>query len=248
MMDWGLVQTIITIVSVTVAIVFGVIALRGIKRKKPVWAYNTRHIIGLEAEAPPELKLLFGSKEVSDVYKTTLVLLNKGNDIIDRSDVAEKITIHFGDTEILREPVVKANKDTIGFSAIQVVNNEVNAIQLDFKWLGRHDGATIEVWHSKDADVTCSGEIKNVKLTQVKQTIMTRPEAFRGNIFMSFFGLAFLGVLWQIVVKDIVTPGVDWEMVAMAIFFTALLGYFVGGVFYRAVRYITYPSWARFKE
>lgn len=247
-MDWGLVQTILNVVLGITAVAFSIVAIRGAKRKRPVWCYRTRHIIGREAEAPPELKLMFGSKEVGDLYKTTIVFLNMGNDIINRSDTAEKITIHFGDAEILKEPVVRATREKIGFSAKQVDNDEKNVVQLDFEWLGRHDGAVMEVWHNNSTSVTCSGEFKNVRMTQLKEPVMARPQDFRANIFAAAASLAFIGLIWRDVILDITTPGVDWTLGGGAIILTIMVGMLIAKIFPRLFRYMTYPSWARFRD
>lgn len=244
-MDWGLIGVILAVVFGIVAIISIIIAVRLVKRKTPIWAYRTRHIIGRAAEAPAELRLMFGSREVSDVYNTTIVFLNKGNDIIDQSDVPEKITFHFRNAEILKEPVVKANRNVTGFSARQ----EENAIQLDFKWLGHHDGATIEVWHSRSELISCSGEVKNVKVTQVEKTDITRRGVtLRDGIVTSIICLAFIVFIWIGTVKAFFTPVIDWEMVVWSIIMTAFAGSSMGLGIYRSVRYITYPSWARFGE
>lgn len=247
-MNWQLTQMILTVVFGIVAIISIIVAIRGARRKKPRWAYHTSHIIGREAEAPLELKLLFGSKEVSDVFKTTIVFMNMGNDVINRSDVAEMITIHFGEAEIFKEPAVRATREAIGFSARLVDNEEENVVQLDFNWLGHHDGAVIEVWHNKETSINCSGEVKNVRITQIREPVMARPEDFRGNIFASVAGLTFVGLMWREVVIDIITPGVDWTLVGGAIILTILIGIVMVKTLPRLYRYMRYPSWARFRN
>lgn len=77
-MDWESIITLaVAIVSTVSAMILGVMAIR---KKKPVWSHSTRHIIGRDAEAPPELKYVFGDKEVTEVYKTTIIFFNMGND------------------------------------------------------------------------------------------------------------------------------------------------------------------------
>ena len=92
------------------------------QKKKPVWAYNVIKLIGLGANAPPELTLTFDDKPVNEVYQTTFVFFNSGTNTIRRCDATENIAIHFKGAEVLREPTMKArSKEAIEFSAKQVV-------------------------------------------------------------------------------------------------------------------------------
>jgi hypothetical protein len=77
---WGIAQTIVTVVFGVATIVLTIVTIRLTKRNKPTWAYTTRHIIGRDAEAPPELKYVFGDRTVNEVYKTETIVFNKGND------------------------------------------------------------------------------------------------------------------------------------------------------------------------
>ena len=101
-MDWRFLATISLTVILGIATI--VLAIKHTKKKKPVWAYITRKIIGLGANAPPELKLTFDERPINDVYQTIFILFNKGNEAIRQNDITENVAIHFKGADILRHP------------------------------------------------------------------------------------------------------------------------------------------------
>jgi len=248
--EW-IIGIFITVVAATVAIV---VTINFAKRKKPVWACRTSHIIGRDAEAPPELKLLFGTREVTDVYKTTLIFFNKGNETIrgdlqDATDINEHVAIHFKGAEILRQPVIeKTSKEAIRFSAKQVVKGGDNAIELYFRYLGHNDGAVIEVWHTECDTIDDSGDIMNVEIRKLKEFITSRPENFRSSLIISLGLMAFLGWIWREIAFDIVQTGVDLGMVGGATVLTIIFGFLTIQNMYRLFRYKVFPSWSVLKE
>ena len=156
-MDWGMISTLLAVIFFIVMLV---LALKVTKRKKPVWAYKTTKIIGLGSNAPPELKLTFSDRPVSDVYQTTFIFFNKGTEAIRKDDMTESLTIHFKGAEILRQPIIKAkSKEAIEFSAKQVVKEGDNSIQIGFLYLDHEDGAVVEVLHTASEEITCYGNI-----------------------------------------------------------------------------------------
>lgn len=161
MIIWEIISIPLTIV---LFIVSTILLIKLTKRKRPVWALNTKQVIGLGAEAPPEIKLYFSNKQINDVYQTTFIFFNSGNETILRNDVTENVTIHFKDAEILRQPTInKMSKDAIKFSAKQVIKGGDNCIELDFLYLDNKDGAVVEVLHAASKGITCSGNIIDSK-------------------------------------------------------------------------------------
>jgi len=156
-MDWRL---ILEIALGIVAVVSLIVTIRLARRKKPVWAYITKQIIGIGSDAPPELKLTFNDKIVSNVYKTELILFNSGNEAIRKGDVPNKICVRFIGAEILREPVIEIkSKEEIRLSASRVVRDEDNAVELAFSYLDHNDGAVIEILHTACNKIACEGNI-----------------------------------------------------------------------------------------
>lgn len=158
-----------SIVSTIVAVGFGiatlVLAVTRVKRKKPVWGYDVREIIGLGSKAPPEVKLSFNDEEIKDVYRTVVIFFNKGNEPIDKKDVAKRIVVDFGVGKILKEPMLLSiSKEENNFSANKVGDNSV---ELGFHYLGHNDGACIEVMHTRGSPPSMSGTIIDTPIKQI---------------------------------------------------------------------------------
>lgn len=247
MVDLGLVTNI---VLGLIAIGLAIIAIRLARRKKPVWAYNTRHIIGRDAEAPPELKFIFGTEEVTDVYKTVIVFFNRGNEIITASDVAENVAIHFKNAKILKQPtIVKFSRKGNRLSAKQAIRDGDNVIEFAFKYLGHNDGAVIEVLHTESGIICHSGEIKNVEIAQLKEFIQSRPEGLYGGLAFTVLFTAMLVWMWLDIGPRGAQPPVNWWSVVFLAIFTFGYIYFVCyGLTRRLLRYMMFPPWSREKK
>ena len=157
-MDWRFLATIIVTVALGIATL--ILALKLAKKRQPVWAYKTTKIIELGNNALPELKLTFNEQPVSDVYRTRVILFNKGNEPILKDNVTESIAIHFKGANILQQPTILAkSREGIGVSAKQVVKDGDDAIEISFQYLDHNDGAVIEVLHTTSQDIKPSGNI-----------------------------------------------------------------------------------------
>ena len=174
-MNWTLLGLILTIVLFISTIV---LARRLAKKQKPAWAHKTQKVIGLGSDAPPELKMSFAGKPVTDVYRTIFILLNKGNETIAQADVTETIAIHFKGADILRKPTIlgkskEANKISVG----QSTKDGDNVIALQFLYLYHNDGVVVEVLHTESQDIRCSGNIMGTdKIEDMGEFIPPRSE------------------------------------------------------------------------
>lgn len=242
-MDWGLIGTILAIIF------FGsttILAIRVAKRKRPVWAYSTRHIIGRDAEAPLELKYIFGTREVTEVYKTTIIFFNMGNDKfcgdlvpIGNSDLNEAVIIRFKGAEILRPPSIQKTSKGVAnnFSVEQIVKDATSAIQLHFPILNHNDGAIIDVWHTKYDDI----DIPNAEITCLKEFIRKRPEGFWRNVTVP---LAVIVLLLWVLGGEIAKGASLGDYVGLLVFVVFIIVFSVFGM--RSIfRYRTFPSWSR---
>ena len=159
-MDWGLIQTVLTTVFGIIAVVSIIIALRLARRKKPVWAYITTKIIGLDTKAPTELKLVFNDKVVPDVYRTICIFFNRGNDTIRRDDVTDKISVLFSGAQMLRDPyamLISSAENRLSTKPIAQGND--SGAEIDFLYLDHNDGVVIEALHTKCDQIKCEGNI-----------------------------------------------------------------------------------------
>ncbi len=242
-------QTIINIVLGCVTVVALIVTIRFVRRKRPVWAYRTTHVVGRDAQAPSELKLIFGDREVQDVYRTDIVFFNKGNEVIEFADVVANVNFHFGKAEVLKQRILTDSRVTIGFSIQTIVKDDDNVIELTFKWLGHNDGAVIQVFHTpiEDDTITCSGDIKNVSIRQLKEYVTIRPNNLYGNIVVSLAASVFM--LW--LAFDIVVEGgilVDPVTVVLILIVLALFETAIAIGIRNMLRYIMFPRWSRIKQ
>ncbi len=167
-----------------------ILTIKLAKKKKPSWAYTTDKIIGLGADAPEELKLTFNDELVTDVYQTTFIFFNRGNEAVRKEDVNRPITMSFAGAKILRPPVVKAvSKEEVEFVAIKRSGEDADSIELGFRYLNRNDGGVVEVLHTKAKDVKCSGDI--IDATQINYIGEFTPTRWKKLPFLiaSFIGL-----------------------------------------------------------
>lgn len=252
-MDWGFVGVILSLVFGVIAIASIIVAIRLLRRKKPVWAYRTDLKISRDVATPPELKITFGTEEVDNVYKTLLVFFNAGNDIIrgrqSPTDVKENVTIHLKGAQILKEPtILKASKSSIGFTAKHVSKDRDNAVELDFDYLGHKDGAVIELWHSKYDNLSISGDVMNTVITRWTAFGSSRGREFYTDIAAFVMILLILswmeaGAIHYIIIGDNISPNITGLVVSsLCTIVTLMFG------LRRLFRFIRFPHWSDIKE
>lgn len=140
------------------------LALKLAKKKKPAWALNTKRVIGIGTNAPPELKMTFGGRQIHDVYRTVFIVFNRGAETIHKTDVVEPVTLHFDGANILRPPNILAiGKEANMVSTKHLVQDGDEAIEVGFRYLDHSDGVVVEVFHSEPERIRCSGVIMGAK-------------------------------------------------------------------------------------
>jgi hypothetical protein len=233
------------------ATVFGIIAVISLvvtvklaRRKQPTWAYTTTKIIGLGSNAPEGLVLTFNGRPIQDVYRTTLMFFNKGNETIRAEDVKKTITIDFGQSSILREPeILKRSRDEIEFRAKKVASGPNQSVELNFSFLDSGDGAVIEVLHTDKGPKECRGTIMGAKkIGFIKDFIPSRPRQFVPRcVVATLFVLVPTGLLiYGCVLAVSARPGdgASWIILGALWDFVAVptvLSFF---------RYARFPKWA----
>lgn len=241
-MDWGLLSTIILTVGFGIATI--ILTIKVTKKKRPVWAFYTRHIIGRDAEAPPELKYVFGDKVVEEVYKTTIIFFNMGNDKFcgdlvpgGNSDINEGIVIQFKEAKILRPPTISHRSKAVGNFRVEQDKDCSDSVQLHIPILNHNDGVVIEVWHTKYNEI----DILNADIPLLKEFIRQRPEGF-------WWSLVFVS---SVIVGGLTLTGfgiaanVGEGFVVVPSFFAAMLIVMSVFGFRSLLKYQTFPSWSR---
>jgi hypothetical protein len=247
-MDWRFLITIISTVVLGIATI--VLALKLVKKRKPVWAYKTTPIIGIGSNAPPELKLIFNGRPVDDVYRTLVIFFNAGNQTIEASDVRKQVTLVFNSARILREPKLNANDTATEFSAKWSTSGEHSEVKLDFKCLDHNDGAVIEVIHDGKGKVSCEGSIKETKkITSLGDFAPSDrkqfPHSLIGGLVATFL---FLGIiLWGVIrggIEYITEPG----NLSMTIMLCLVFGLMLWANLRVILRRRRFPAWSAISE
>lgn len=193
---------VITIASIVVAIIF---YIKGVRKKMPIIARFREKVLGIGVNAPPELKLFFGEVQVSDVYRTTFLVLNRGKVAIRKSDIVGNIRIIFNDSEILRQPIIHdVSNESIGFRVAKVYEGNQHQIDLTFDYLNENDGAIFEVLHTNDNGININARLIDVnKIIEIKYPKPLRRWRIK-YYFVSF--VLFCGfIIWGI--NDMITKG-----------------------------------------
>lgn len=243
------------LVTIIIAVILGIAAIvqtiRVTRRKKPVWAYSTKRVIGIGSDAPPELNLTFNGRSVNDVYQTDIVFFNAGTEAMRREDVKENITMRFKKAEILREPIIKSkSKEAIGFSAKRAIKDGDSAIELGFAYLSHNDGAVVEVIHTSRGKISCEGTIIDVdKISEFWRFAQFRKQPFAMSLIRSIvIPFVVLGVIvWVFVGSDIRYPmeRTDFLVLIMGILAVSSL---LWSDTIPVVRYLRFPKWSRIRE
>jgi hypothetical protein len=246
-MDQQLLAIILAIVGWGVAAFF---ALRSTKKRKPVWAYRTTPILGINSKTPAELKLVFNGRSVDDVYRTEVIFFNAGNQTIEASDVRKQVTLAFKNAKILREPNINASDAATEFSAAWSASAERSELKLGFKCLDHNDGAVLEVIHDGKGKVSCDGMIKETKeITFLGKFIPPVLGRLPGNLIVGF---VLSGVWLALVLGLLIFGGVDWivgpaEVVAVLIAF-GLPGWLLGQTVAALLKRRRFPAWSALSE
>lgn len=248
-MDWLLILAIIGILG---TLVFGITTIVVTRRKKePVWAYKTINIVELGTNVPSELKLTYNGKAVKDVYRTTLILFNRGKEPIRENDKTEPVTIYFMGGEILNEPIIKAtSNEAIAFSAKRGVKNNEHFVELNFLHLDHDDGAVMEIMHTSAKQMSCKANIigaKNKEVDYIGEFEDSFPK-FLGIRSISFLvagilaiSLVTASVFGKLPFSEFVIELIMLSSVVFGIFFTAFLMNYIP----QFIRSRKFPDWTR---
>jgi len=249
-MDWRFLVTIISPVTVALGIATIILAIKLAKKKKPVWALNTRRIIGIGTGAPSELKMTFRGLPVDAVYRTLFVFFNKGTETIRKTDVAEAVTIHFEGAKILDQPTALATSKQVNkLSVRHVIQDGDEAVEVDFLYLDHNDGIMVEVLHTKSERIRCSGIIMGAGEIDYIGEFLRRPPPYWWPIFnvvfFTLFGCIVYSV-WHEVASWVLTTQIKYLFIIpiiLTLFLTVYLVRYMVREFPVFYRYLRFPRW-----
>lgn len=242
-MDWGF------MVSIFLMVVFGiatiVLTIKLTRRKKPVWAYTTKKIIGLGTSAPRNLKLYFRKSSITNVYRTTFVVFNKGEKAIRKEDVTKRITVSFVGAKILEKPSIRPSNKEIRLSAKRVSRGQDSKVELDFSYLDHNDGVIVEVLHTEYKDIKCTGNILEAgEPRYIGEFNPHRPEGFWAAIVMLTLFSAMIVWMWFDAMAGAAQATTDWITFSLLSLFTAIDIYLAIAGIIRLRRYMQFRRWS----
>lgn len=248
-MDWRYIITIFFTIGLGITAI--VLTIKLARRKKPVWAYTTMKIIGLGTNAPPELELTFNKRPLTDVYRTTFILFNRGNEAIRKEDITRNVTVHFSGAEILREPTVTAKStEEIQFSARQVVKDGDNAIELDFLYLDHNDGAVTEVIHTTSEQIYCRANIIGAKEIANIGEFVLFPNRHRRHWWAGFITCLlapFLAIFVIVLLRGFGYPSMEDILTYVIIVLGCYVGFFAARP-RKAYILKKFPDWSLYQK
>jgi hypothetical protein len=245
-MNWSLLSTI---VFGCFGIAGVVLMIRASRKKRPVWDYFVREIIGLGSDAPPEVKVSFNDREIKELYRAVIVFFNNGNQAIRREDVVKSVVVDFGDGQILKDPVLLAiSREENDFSVNRV---EDNRLELGFEYLGHRDGACIEVLHSGGKLPAIGGTIIDTPIKRVRGFAeeMKSPSVV-GAVMMGIgfvFVAVYAGIMLSYLLSHMTEPIESWRigLTGVAIAMVCTFGVALLVDVHRILRIRMFPSWSR---
>lgn len=148
------VEALLTVISIMLAIFFGIYAL--LKRSNPKLVYQARLqllIGGPKASLSEFVQVLYKDTPVPRLTSTLLFIWNDGQAPIRRNDISARDPLRFeleGDGAILDVSIVKVSRSANQFGA-HVVANSPSVIECEFDFLDREDGAVVQILHTAQA-------------------------------------------------------------------------------------------------
>ena len=241
--------TIISPVTVALGIATIILAIKLAKKKKPVWALNTRKIIGIGTGAPPELKMTFSGLPVDDVYRTVFIFFNKGTETIRKADVAEAVAIHFEGGKILGQPTALATSKPVNKVSLRHINKDGDeAVEVDFLYLDHDDGVMVEVLHTKSERIRCSGIIIGANEIGYIGEFLERPAPYSLTIMAAVISMmvGFIIYLMWHDVDNLLATQTKYSLIIPIVGTLLIIGYWVRSMVIKLpvlYRHLGFPKW-----
>jgi hypothetical protein len=160
--EWlNLIFFILAMISIIFSILF---YIKNKKRKIPTYLIKSFNLMRNNLSNIEQVKIFFSNEEVKSLTISKIAIWNRGNDVINKSDVAPSNPISLKVdkySEILNAKISYIKNDTNNFSII--VSEDRKSILLDFDYFYKNDGLTIDVYHTGflDNSINLDGTIKD---------------------------------------------------------------------------------------
>lgn len=171
-MDSNLFWCIIGIVggavfSLIISLIFFLV---GLKHKKLNYNIQTFCLVSQKINQIKGLEVKYNSKEIENLYSSTITIKNIGNSVIEKQDVSPSCPFsistngvfllnNFNDTNLY-----SSNKSNHVFASFNIdgTNNETSHIILNFEYIAKKEEWTYTVFHT--GDITFNGVLKDGKI------------------------------------------------------------------------------------
>ncbi|GED13760.1 hypothetical protein [Aneurinibacillus migulanus] len=167
---WVVANPYFALATAVAGIISLILTVKARPQKKPRYLITGKNIIRDYQKGIEELEITCKGEPVSNLTVTKIMIWNKGNQTIDKSDITEKapLRINISDGfEILVHTKI-FEKDPVNNFTIREAPDKSHLL-IDFDYLDKNDGATIQLFHTAPSSVHIKvegkvkggGEIKN---------------------------------------------------------------------------------------
>ena len=163
----NLIFLLLAVISIAISII---LYLKNKRQKKPCYYFKQVDLIKNSLSEIRGIEIKYNDNPIQNLTMTRLVLYNKGNDTINKDDVAPKdpLRIMVGDEcKILSSEIVYSQKEANNFSLRFDADN--NQVLIDFDYFHRNEGIIVQLYHtgSEINKSPLKGTIKGVSEIQM---------------------------------------------------------------------------------
>lgn len=135
------------------------------RRKIPIYLIKTFNLIRDRVNKIQEVKIIYSDKPIKNLSITKIAFWNRGNEVINKSDIAPKepIRIIVGDEyEILNASIIFTKNEANNFSI--VISPDKKSVVIDFDYMFTAEGISLEIYHTgvSGKDIKFKGSLKDV--------------------------------------------------------------------------------------
>lgn len=158
----NLIFLILAILSIIISIY---LYFKSKRRKIPIYLIKTFNLIRDRVNKIQEVKIIYSDKPIKNLSITKIAFWNRGNEVINKSDIAPKepIRIVVGEEyEILNANIIFIKNEANNFSI--TVTPDKKSVLIDFDYIFTTEGVSLEIYHTgvSGKDIKFKGSLKDV--------------------------------------------------------------------------------------
>ncbi len=176
--------------------------LKSKKIKNPMYCIRSINLIGDLYNRIDGLQINYMGEPISNVYSTNIAFWNNGKGVIHSDDISktESLRVILPTGTILDKEIVTTTGKSINFNIEQI---DEDAVELNFDFLEKGDGAVINILHSSESlkDIRLKGKIKGAKVTPLTVKTGNGPKGSKRRkltnlmfVLLAYMFLRFVGI------------------------------------------------------